>query len=408
MPSTAHSLGDWWTSLRRDSPASPTQPPANVGELGTNGTSGLRLSESSMKWDPGTSSWRTSQASYLEDVPPTGRESSESFPRAGMTSGGTLWALTTWAHPTDASGGSASEWPTPTATPYGTGNNYRVNEGQTAAHRPSLATLARKDNWPTPSASSGGTHTGVSQEVAQKELESGRKRQIGLGASASLWPTPDTTNVGDGTPYETLQQALIARRERTKVAVKEGRVKPGSGRSENLAMAVQASMWMTPNTMDSLAPKSQAALDHEYTHRKGRSNPNNLRDQVVVNAGERTWPTPSAHDGRRPGSDATSTQGGNLKREGENWATPQARDYKDGADPAATIPTNGMLGRQAPRTAMAGPESSQSDQTSPPQSARRLNPSFVEWLMGLPVGWTDSKPLATGSFRRWLRSFFGG
>ena len=34
------------------------------------------------------------------------------------------------------------------------------------------------------------------------------------------------------------------------------------------------------------------------------------------------WASASAHDGRRPGSDATSTQGGNLKRDAEEWKTP--------------------------------------------------------------------------------------
>ena len=35
-----------------------------------------------------------------------------------------------------------------------------------------------------------------------------------------------------------------------------------------------------------------------------------------------------------------------------------------------------------------------------PQTAR-LNPDWVEWLMGWPIGWTDLKPLATGKFRSW-------
>ena len=43
-------------------------------------------------------------------------------------------------------------------------------------------------NWPTPSASSGGTHTGITEETARKELERGN--QIGLGAAAAMWPTP--------------------------------------------------------------------------------------------------------------------------------------------------------------------------------------------------------------------------
>ncbi len=31
-----------------------------------------------------------------------------------------------------------------------------------------------------------------------------------------------------------------------------------------------------------------------------------------------------------------------------------------------------------------------------------LNPDFVEWLMGWPIGWTASLPLATDRFRQWL------
>ena len=51
-------------------------------------------------------------------------------------------------------------------------------------------------------------------------------------------------------------------------------------------------MWMTPNTFDATAPKSQKALDHEATHRPGRASPNNLRDQVNVEEGNAIWPTP--------------------------------------------------------------------------------------------------------------------
>lgn len=36
-------------------------------------------------------------------------------------------------------------------------------------------------------------------------------------------------------------------------------------------------------------------------------------------------------------------------------------------------------------------------------SGGKLNPNWVEWLMGWPIGWTDLKPLATGKFRQWLR-----
>jgi hypothetical protein len=32
----------------------------------------------------------------------------------------------------------------------------------------------------------------------------------------------------------------------------------------------------------------------------------------------------------------------------------------------------------------------------------KLNPTWVEWLMGWPLGWTDLKPLETDKFQKWL------
>ena len=34
-----------------------------------------------------------------------------------------------------------------------------------------------------------------------------------------------------------------------------------------------------------------------------------------------------------------------------------------------------------------------------------LNPTWVEWLMGWPLGWTDLKPLGTDRFREWFERF---
>ena len=64
------------------------------------------------------------------------------------------------------------------------------------------------------------------------------------------WPTPDTVAIGDQTDFETQRLALLARRERTKEAVKEGKTLAGSGRSMTLQMAaksmVQLTGWSTP------------------------------------------------------------------------------------------------------------------------------------------------------------------
>lgn len=58
-----------------------------------------------------------------------------------------------------------------------------------------------------------------------------------------------------------------------------------------LSSGCSRGVWMTPNTFDGASPKSQEGLDHEATKRPGRSNPNNLRDQVQVELGQRVWPT---------------------------------------------------------------------------------------------------------------------
>lgn len=43
-------------------------------------------------------------------------------------------------------------------------------------------------------------------------------------------------------------------------------------------------------------------------------------------------------------------------------------------------------------------ESFRPGQTTPP---KRLNPDWVEWLMGWPIGWTELRPLEMGRFREW-------
>jgi hypothetical protein len=60
-------------------------------------------------------------------------------------------------------------------------------------------------------------------------------------------------------------------------------------------------------------------------------------------------------------------------------ATPTTRDHKDGSQQAcANTPSNGLLGREIHKAAG-------STLTGDPMY---LNPSFVEEMMGFPIGWT--------------------
>jgi hypothetical protein len=69
------------------------------------------------------------------------------------------------------------------------------------------------------------------------------------------------------------------------------------------------------------------------------------------------------------------------------WPTPLARDYKDGT---AEVVRDGKVKKDTLGRALGGPP----------------NPPWVEWLMGLPAGWTDNTSSVT-ELSRWSRLMLG-
>ena len=98
------------------------------------------------------------------------------------------------------------------------------------------------------------------------------------------------------------------------------------------------------------------------------------------------WPTPTASLGTKGGrvTPRKSREGGTLIEAvsaRQTWATATARDWRSGKASQATH-----------------------DKNSRPLSEQvggLLNPNWVEWLMGWPIGWTELKPLAMDRFREW-------
>jgi hypothetical protein len=143
-------------------------------------------------------------------------------------------------------------------------------------------------------------------------------------------------------------------------------------------------LWRTPNTMDGLEAKSDAALEHEAEHRPGRAEPNNLRDQVAVRQGMRLWPTPREgkvtdenEESWRARNEAGKVATPPLTLAVKMWPTPNQRDYK------------------------GSPSDAWSNQASLPREVGgQLNPTWVEWLMGYPEGWTALDASEMPSSRR--------
>lgn len=115
-----------------------------------------------------------------------------------------------------------------------------------------------------------------------------------------------------------------------------------------------------------------------------------------------SWPTARASEQENRTTKRSPSHGTTHGRilageacEFSRWGTPTARDWKDGADPSLLAPTNGGLGRQAPRSEIVGAITC----TCP----RTLNPLFVEALMGWPEGWSTARIGSASSVTEWFR-----
>jgi len=100
-----------------------------------------------------------------------------------------------------------------------------------------------------------------------------------------------------------------------------------------------------------------------------------------------------------------------LEKESSSWPTPAMRDYKGTYNTIVRKDGKCRLDQLANASIYTGPlaqakqkngnESSNNDPTSPQPLKKRLNPNFVEWLMGVPVGWSLPIPIDQNAYKRW-------
>jgi hypothetical protein len=111
---------------------------------------------------------------------------------------------------------------------------------------------------------------------------------------------------------------------------------------------------------------------------KGLDGGSNSRAALKKKA-EQIWPTPTVC-GNYNRKGASKTSGDGLATAVKKWPTPTAHNAKETNAPS---------------------EANRNTPTLAAQVGGQLNPDWVEWLMGWPIGLTDLKPLAMDKFREW-------
>ena len=105
-----------------------------------------------------------------------------------------------------------------------------------------------------------------------------------------------------------------------------------------------------------------------------------------------SWPTPRANDvEKRWNFDITNPRNG-LPAAAKRWPTPTVNDSKN-----CTLPPSQVKHDNIPWALLRDGE----------KTGGQLNPTWVEWLMGWPLGWTDLKPLVTDKCRNAQRTHGG-
>lgn len=159
------------------------------------------------------------------------------------------------------------------------------------------------------------------------------------------------------------------------------------GRTTQCRLRNQIHVWPTPNVPNGgrVVPKDAIWKGSTaYCPRTGK------KIQVGLEHAARMWPTPQARDCNtyakcKRGANSPGGTSLTVAAADSMWPAPASRDHRHLHAKSYEERGGGKKGEQLP-DAVGG----------------SLNPPWVEWLMGWPIGWTDLKPLEMDKFRLWL------
>ena len=204
-----------------------------------------------------------------------------------------------------------------------------------------------RTQWPTPT-------TDSAQDRQKKYAQGGTP----LTMAVKMWPTPRANDNDQG--YRG-----------------EGSSWKGQARGETLHNAVKRDLWPTPRAADFKG----AVNPSETTARRVETGEANLPEAVVES---QRWQTPVADDAVEQKDGKYNSRGEpKLSAQVKMWATPCAVSWKG----------CGQHGSKSHTADVA--KSRLKGQVMEPGNTGQLNPTWVEWLMGYPLGFTDLEDSAT-------------
>jgi hypothetical protein len=139
-----------------------------------------------------------------------------------------------------------------------------------------------------------------------------------------------------------------------------------------------------------------------------------IKRQIGLENAVKYWPTPTVC-GNYNRKGVSKTSGDGLATAVKMWPTPTCQDAEQAGSAKAKHLTLHRATQIFPTPGYndfkSGTGYNHGDNKHTPQlrhlSGGQLNPTWVEWLMGWPLGWTDLKPLAMAKFREWQQQHGG-
>jgi hypothetical protein len=187
--------------------------------------------------------------------------------------------------------------------------------------------------------------------------------------------------------------------------------KKGLSKKSGDGLATMVAKWPTPTTKgyghaaEGMVSNLMQKIEQGVITKLEAEQMLNLPNLENHRTWKKKWPTPTRQDADKATKIWREDYQNNLTAAVFNperiFPTPTARDHKGG------YKTESLIRRDGKSRAFDHLPNAVLDGKGTETSGGQLNPTWVEWLMGWPLGWTDLKPLETGRFRSWQQQHGG-